>query len=102
MNETRQVMVLMVVSFLTFSIGRGAQTKETVPEQPQLVAWGLLTVILLVGTDLDTTAEVSAALAWLIFLSVMLLYGTSFFNRLAAMTGAKKPGTGGGGKNILV
>jgi hypothetical protein len=81
-NETRQVMVLMVASFLTFSIGRGAQTKETVPKQPQLVAWGLLMVILLIGTDLDATAEVSAALAWLIFLSVMLLYGTEMFKQL--------------------
>lgn len=89
MNETRQVVVLQMASFLTFTLGRGKDA--SIPDQQQLVAWALLTIILLVGTDLDTTAEVSAALAWLIFLAVMFQYGTRFFARLGSMVGAETP-----------
>jgi hypothetical protein len=90
MNDTRHVVVLQLVSFLAFTIGSSKGKTVQLPKPQQLTAWGLLTIILLVGVDLDTTAEVSMALAWLIFISVMLLYGVSLGNKLSTMVGGKE------------
>lgn len=93
MNDTRHVVVLQLVSFLAYTIGSGLKGKEqkvTLPAPQQLTAWALLTIILLVGVDLDSTAEASMALAWLIFISVMLLYGVQLGNKLSTMVGGKE------------
>ena len=93
MNDTRHIVVLQLVSFLAYSIGSGLKGKEqkiTFPKGQQLTAWALLTIILLVGVDLDTTAEASLALAWLIFITVMLLYGVQLGNKLSTMVGGKE------------
>lgn len=97
MNDTRQVVVLLFASFLTFTIGSSVRRKGTagttdavtIPEPRQLAGWALLTILLLIAVDLDTTAEVATALTWLIFLSIMLLYGVDLFNKLSTIVGEK-------------
>ena len=39
------------------------------------LAWGIAFFALVAMTDIPGTAQVAAALAWLIFVSIMLLYG---------------------------
>lgn len=40
-----------------------------------VLGWGVLFVILVALSDIEATAELAAAFAWLIFVGVMLLYG---------------------------
>lgn len=82
--ETRQVVVLMMASFLTVVVASDPKGPQ-LPQPEQLAAFAVLTVGLLVATDMDSLAVVGNALAWLIFLSVMLLYGERFFSRISSI-----------------
>lgn len=88
----RQILILQSLSFLTYTIGSGTNKvgTTTLPAPQQLAGWALLTFILFAMTDLESTAEVAVAFAWLIFISVMLLYGVDLFNRLSDMVGGKR------------
>lgn len=86
--NARQVLVLQALSFLAYTIGsnyHGKNEPTTLPEPQQLAAWAILTFILLVGTDLDVTADLATAFAWLIFVTTMLLYGVPLSEKLSAM-----------------
>lgn len=102
MNGSRSVLLLMMASFLVYSLGSTpAQLSSgdprhrtqvdklafTVPAPQQLAAWGALTFILLIGSDLESTAELSSAMAMLILIVVLITYGESLFNRLSNTVG---------------
>lgn len=96
MNETRQVVVLTTIAFLMFVFGKNV-TDDELPTGKQFVAWGLLFVTLVALSDFDTTAQLAAALAILIALTVFLTYGVDFFARLSqSVGGSGASGTGGG------
>lgn len=101
MNETRQVVVLTTIAFLMFVFGKNVADDE-LPTGQQFVAWGLLFVALVALSDFDTTAQLAAALAILIALTVFLSYGVDFFTRLSQSVGGSSftGGSGGGGTNI--
>lgn len=95
MNSTRSVLVLQMLSFLTFVVGTGTEKsgttgKTTLPDPQVLAGWAILTFILLTATDIDSTAELASAMAMLIFISVLLIYGVDLFNRLSDMVGGKR------------
>ncbi len=96
MNETRQTFVVSTLAFVTYIVGSNTRERRegglttTLPDAQQLVAWGLLIFILLALTDLPATAAVAPAFAWLVLLSVMLVYGVDLFNRLSRAVGGKE------------
>lgn len=53
------------------------QTPELFKAQ-NLIAWGLLFIVLSLGTDYDSTYELAIALSWLILLSVAINNGQQF------------------------
>lgn len=83
MNETRQVVILTTVSFLTFSVARYSKD-NALPQTPQLIAWGVLFVMLVTVSDFPQTASIAAAMAWLITLTIFLSYGVDFFAKISA------------------
>lgn len=95
MNETRQVVVLTTVSFLMFTFGKNVAENE-LPTGKQLIAWGVLFVMLVTISDFDQTASIAAALAWLIALTVFLTYGVDFFGKLTRTVGGSSGGGSGG------
>lgn len=83
----RYVLVLQLWSFITFTIGNSSDDQIELPPQNALVAWALLTLILLILNDLEPNGDISTALAALIFLSVTLLYGEKLWKRLEQAVG---------------
>lgn len=79
--ETRQVVLLTTFSFIVFTVGENAKTGK-LPDGKQLIAWGLLFIILVAIADFPSTASLAAALAWLVMLSVFLINGYDFFTKL--------------------
>lgn len=80
--ETRQVVVLSVVSFGLLAYATNARTGEW-PTQQKMVAWAFLFVGLVLLSDFQQTATIAAALMWLITLTIFLGYGTTFFTKIA-------------------
>ena len=90
MNETRQVAVITMLSFVMFTIGNGYKHKQfQLPESQQLAAWGILFIVLLAFTDIPSTGEIAAAIAWLLFLTVALVYGVDLADKINEWVGAK-------------
>lgn len=54
-----------------------------------VIGWGILFVALIALADIEATAEIAAAFAWLIFVSVLLLYGPTAFAALSTLTQGK-------------
>lgn len=89
----RQILILQSLSFLVYVVGSSTNKvggETTLPAPQQLAGWALLTFILFAMSDLTSTAEVAVAFAWLIFISVLLLYGVDLFDRLSDMVGGKR------------
>lgn len=51
--------------------------------------WAVLFLTLIVFTDIEPTAELSAAFAWLLLLSIALAYGADAFGNIAAVLNAQ-------------
>ena len=79
--ETREVVVLTTFSFIVFSVGEYGKDGK-LPEAKQLIAWGALFVAFVALADFGSTASLAAAFAWLLALSVFLLYGAEFFAKM--------------------
>ncbi len=95
MNGTRgTVVVMQLASFLVFVIGRSPDNVQV--SESNLWGWALLTIILAIGVDMGSVGEVSAALAVLIFVTVMLLYGVDVANWLMKKTGQSNVSGGAG------
>lgn len=98
MNGDRgTVVVLLAVAFLVFTVGRSPDNVQ-LPESQALVSWAALAIILGIAVDIGPTSEVAAALALLIFVTIMLLYGVPLFDWLNRKTGNTASGGGGGKK----
>jgi hypothetical protein len=52
-----------------------------------VIGWGVLSVILIGMADIPATADLAAAFAWLIFVSVMMLYGPTALKVLGDLLG---------------
>lgn len=46
------------------------------------VAWGVLFLVFVTMTDIPATASLAAALAWLLFFSILFTYGTKAFETI--------------------
>lgn len=57
------------------------------------LAWGVSFFILIAMTDIPMTATIAAAFAWLIFVSVLLLYGPSAFGSITKLNKGTTPTT---------
>lgn len=63
------------------------------------LGWATVFMSLVVMTDIPATAQFAAAIAWLIFVAVLMQYGPKAFGNITtALTPVTKPaGSGGGG-----
>lgn len=80
----------------------GQPTRQADPNEPTfgpqvLAGWAVLFVIFIALADLDATAELATAFAFLLLLSIVLAFGPDMFNNLAAALGFESSPTGGGG-----
>lgn len=92
MNDGRNILTLQLLSFLIFTAGYGSKqltssqignTSAVLPPPPQLLAWAGMTFLFLVLADFgEGPAELAQAFAFLIFVSVLLLYGYDVFTKL--------------------
>lgn len=55
-----------------------------------LLGWGAIFVALVALADFESTANLAASFAWLIFISVLLLYGPTAFGNLSSLFGGSK------------
>lgn len=55
-----------------------------------ILGWGAIFVTLVALADFEATANLSASFAWLIFISVLLLYGPQAFTNLSTLFGGSK------------
>lgn len=93
MDSARNTVIgMQTISFLVFTIGR-SPSKVQLPPSNQLGAWALLTIFLAIGVDMGSVGEVSAALAVLIFVTVMLLYGVDLFDWMLKQINRKPSAT---------
>lgn len=51
------------------------------------LAWGVILVVLVALSDIEATGALGASFAWLIFLSVLFVYGEPAFDNLRVMIG---------------
>ena len=64
----------------------GAPARVAVSIGRSALGWGVLWVVLIGLADIDTTAELASAFAWLIFVAVLLLYGPTAFANISTLT----------------
>lgn len=55
-----------------------------------LLGWGVIFIVLVAMADFESTANLAASFAWLIFISVLLLYGPTAFGNLSSLLGGSK------------
>ena len=55
-----------------------------------VLGWGAIFVALIGLADFPATANLAASFAWLIFISVLLLYGPQAFANLSSLFGGSK------------
>lgn len=53
--------------------------------------WGVLLILLVAAADFDATADVAAAFAVLLLVSVLLIYGPAAFDWLTTVVGGTVP-----------
>lgn len=70
-----------------------APAKSTGPTMtvPVAAGWGMMFLMLVVLTDIEATAELSVAFAWLILISIALAYGADAFRNFSAVLGQPQP-----------
>lgn len=56
-----------------------------------VIGWGVLSLFLIAAADIEATAELASAFAWLIFVAVLLLYGPSALATLSTLTRSTSP-----------
>jgi len=120
-NGSRGVVYAMLVAFGIFMIAgdqgsrrlangiaraTGQPTSEPTPNEgrlsPQnLFGWAVLFVILIALADIDSTAELASAFAFLIMVTVLLAFGPDAFNNITRMLGGSvvAPSSGGDAPN---
>lgn len=52
----------------------------------QVMGWGVLYLMLIAAADIPATGQLSAAFAWLLFVSILLMFGVDALNGLANLT----------------
>lgn len=52
-----------------------------------VLGWGVLYLMLIAAADIPATGKVSAAFAWLLFISILLMFGVDAFNGLTRLLG---------------
>jgi succinate-acetate transporter protein len=70
----------------------GATAREPKPGEPSigpqaLLGWAVLFVIFIALADLDATAELATAFAFLLLLTIVLAFGPDMFNNITRMLG---------------
>jgi len=78
----------MTLAFLVYTIGRSPSKFELPPTQ-QLVAWGILALLLATLVDIDETGEVGNALVMLLLVSILLVYGEGLIKWINAQITTK-------------
>lgn len=51
-----------------------------------VIGWAVVSLFLIAAADIEATAELASAFAWLIFVAVLLLYGPSALATLSTLT----------------
>lgn len=109
MNPTQAVILTQLLSFTLFWLaGDQARTKTanglrrlrgqpalpgpTTPSGPTMTVsvasgWAVMFLTLIVFTDIEATAPLAAAFAWLILISIALAYGEDAFNNITKLLG---------------
>lgn len=112
MNPTQSVILSQLLAFALFWLAgdeakrgttnavrrlrgqsaKGATSADRGPQMTVQVAagWAFLFLTLIVFTDIEATAPLSVAFAWLILISIALAYGADAFNNLGAVFAPKK------------
>lgn len=54
-----------------------------------LVGWGFIAIALAIFADIDATAEVAQAFAWLVLIAVLFHSGPAVFTQFQAVVGGK-------------
>ena len=89
MSPTRHVLTAMTGSVIIFLVagGRAAQLQAKIKGEPDpgdevaafeagtWVGWGVLLLIFIFITSIEAVAGLAVGFAWLIFLTIILLYG---------------------------
>ena len=65
----------------------GSSARVSLSVGRAVIGWGVLFVVLIGMADIPATAELAAAFAWLIFVSVMMLYGPTALGTLGGLLG---------------
>lgn len=63
------------------------------------VAWAVMATFLIILADIPATGALSAAFAWLIFLAILFVYGSSAAQNLIGLMGGATPGNSSSSPN---
>jgi hypothetical protein len=116
-NGSRGVVYAMLVAFGIFTLAgdqgsrrlangiaraTGQPTTDAAPNEgrlsPQnLFGWAVLFVILIALADIDSTAALASAFAFLVMVTVLLAFGPDAFNNITRMLGGQVSTTPTGG-----
>lgn len=61
------------------------------------IGWAGLFMFLIVGTDIPLTAQLAAAIAWLLLVAVLIRYGPDAFGTVSQVANPAATGIGAGG-----